>query len=114
MMVNTSLSSSTCSPPTVAHPTKDPPRQLYRQRRLHPNGLGHLKPPRSGNCYTGVCLYPGVRFRPFSTIDAKFCEGSIVAAIGREWWRTEQKTPFMDEFEALVDGVCSRIEKGEA
>jgi len=28
----------------------------------------------------------------------------------REWWRTEQKTPFMDEFEALVDSVCSRIE----
>jgi hypothetical protein len=28
----------------------------------------------------------------------------------REWWRTERKTPFTDEFEALVDSVCSRIE----
>jgi hypothetical protein len=28
----------------------------------------------------------------------------------REWWRTEQKTPYTDEFEALVDSVCSRIE----
>jgi len=31
----------------------------------------------------------------------------------REWWRTEQKTPYTDQFEALVDGVCSRIEDGE-
>ncbi len=28
----------------------------------------------------------------------------------REWWQTERKTPFTDEFEALVDSVCSRIE----
>ena len=28
----------------------------------------------------------------------------------REWWQTEQKTPFTDDFEALVDSVCSRIE----
>lgn len=28
----------------------------------------------------------------------------------REWWRTEQKTPYTVEFEALVDRVCSRIE----
>ena len=28
----------------------------------------------------------------------------------REWWRTEQKTPYTGEFEALVDSVCSRIE----
>ena len=28
----------------------------------------------------------------------------------RQWWRTEQKTPFTDEFEVLVDSVCSRIE----
>ena len=31
----------------------------------------------------------------------------------REWWRTEQKTPYTDEFEALVDSVCSRIESEE-
>jgi len=28
----------------------------------------------------------------------------------REWWRTERKTPFTHEFEALVGSVCSRIE----
>ena len=28
----------------------------------------------------------------------------------REWWRTEKKTPYSDEFEALVDSVCSTIE----
>ena len=32
----------------------------------------------------------------------------------REWWRTEQKTPYTDEFESLVDSVCSRIENGKA
>ena len=32
----------------------------------------------------------------------------------REWWRTEQKTPFTDEFEAIVDRVCSRIDTEEA
>jgi hypothetical protein len=31
----------------------------------------------------------------------------------REWWRTEQKTPYTDEFEALVDRVCSRVENEE-
>ena len=31
----------------------------------------------------------------------------------REWWQTEQKTPYTDEFESLVDSVCSRIEQGE-
>ena len=31
----------------------------------------------------------------------------------REWWRTEQKTPYTDEFEALVDSVCSRVENEE-
>lgn len=31
----------------------------------------------------------------------------------REWWRTEQKTPYTDEFEALVDSVCSRVESAE-
>jgi len=31
----------------------------------------------------------------------------------REWWRTEQKTPYADEFETLVDSVCSRIENEE-
>lgn len=29
----------------------------------------------------------------------------------REWWRTERKTPYTSEFEALVESVCSRIEK---
>ena len=28
----------------------------------------------------------------------------------REWWQTEQKTPYTDEFEALVDRVCASIE----
>jgi hypothetical protein len=28
----------------------------------------------------------------------------------REWWRTEQKTPYTKDFEALVDSVCSKIE----
>lgn len=28
----------------------------------------------------------------------------------REWWQTERKTPFTDEFESMVDGVCARIE----
>ena len=28
----------------------------------------------------------------------------------REWWKTEQKTPYTEEFEALVNSVCSRIE----
>jgi len=28
----------------------------------------------------------------------------------REWWRTEQKTPYTDEFEALVNRVCLKIE----
>ena len=32
----------------------------------------------------------------------------------REWWQTETKTPFTDEFEALVDEVCSRMEKAHA
>jgi len=32
----------------------------------------------------------------------------------REWWRTERKTPFTDEYEALVDSVCSRIEGDES
>lgn len=31
----------------------------------------------------------------------------------REWWRIERKTPYTDEFEALVDSVCSRIENEE-
>jgi hypothetical protein len=31
----------------------------------------------------------------------------------REWWRTEQKTPYTDEFSALVDSVCSRVELQE-
>ena len=31
----------------------------------------------------------------------------------REWWRIEEKTPYTDDFEALVDRVCSRIENGE-
>jgi hypothetical protein len=32
----------------------------------------------------------------------------------REWWRTERKTPYTDEFEALVQKVCSRIEKEDS
>ena len=28
----------------------------------------------------------------------------------REWWQTEQKTPYTEDFEALVDSVCSRAE----
>jgi hypothetical protein len=28
----------------------------------------------------------------------------------REWWRTERKTPYTDEFESLVHSACSRIE----
>ena len=32
----------------------------------------------------------------------------------REWWQTEQKTPYTDEFEALVAAVCSRIKKEES
>ena len=32
----------------------------------------------------------------------------------REWWRIEQKTPYTDEFETLVDRVCSRIENEQA
>lgn len=32
----------------------------------------------------------------------------------REWWQTETKTPFTDEFEALVDEVCSRMENVHA
>lgn len=28
----------------------------------------------------------------------------------REWWQTEIKTPYSDEFEALVQAVCSKIE----
>jgi len=31
----------------------------------------------------------------------------------REWWRTEQKTPYADDFEALIDRLCSRIENEE-
>jgi len=31
----------------------------------------------------------------------------------REWWRTEQKTPYTDEFEALLDRVCLGIENEE-
>ena len=30
----------------------------------------------------------------------------------REWWQTENKTPYTAEFEALVDRVCARIENG--
>ena len=29
----------------------------------------------------------------------------------REWWRTERKTPYTEEFETLVDDVCSEIDK---
>ncbi len=29
----------------------------------------------------------------------------------REWWRTEEKTPYTEEFEALVDGACARVEE---
>ena len=32
----------------------------------------------------------------------------------REWWRTEQKTPYTEDFEALVDSVCSRAENEKA
>lgn len=32
----------------------------------------------------------------------------------REWWRIEHKTPFTEDFGALVDRVCSRIENEEA
>ena len=28
----------------------------------------------------------------------------------REWWRTEKKTPYSDEFESLVHSACSRVE----
>lgn len=28
----------------------------------------------------------------------------------REWWRMERKTPYTEEFEALVQSVCSKIE----
>ena len=30
----------------------------------------------------------------------------------REWWRTERKTPYTEEFEALVNDVCSELDKG--
>jgi hypothetical protein len=30
----------------------------------------------------------------------------------REWWQTENKTPYTGEFEALVDRVCAKIESG--
>ena len=29
----------------------------------------------------------------------------------REWWRTERKTPYTEEFEALVHGACAAAEK---
>jgi hypothetical protein len=32
----------------------------------------------------------------------------------REWWSTEQKTPYTDEFEALVGSVCDRIDSPQA
>lgn len=32
----------------------------------------------------------------------------------REWWRTERKTPYTDEFEALVHSVCTGIENQDS
>lgn len=32
----------------------------------------------------------------------------------REWWRTERKTPYTDEFESMVHSVCSRIENEDS
>ena len=32
----------------------------------------------------------------------------------REWWRTEGTTPYTDEFEALIESVCTRLEEGDA
>lgn len=32
----------------------------------------------------------------------------------REWWRTESTTPYTEEFESLIDGVCSKLDEGEA
>ncbi|MEM9301400.1 MAG: hypothetical protein AAGE01_04775 [Pseudomonadota bacterium] len=31
----------------------------------------------------------------------------------REWWQTENKTPYTDEFETLMQGVCSRFENAD-
>ena len=32
----------------------------------------------------------------------------------REWWRTESTTPYTEDFESLIDGVCSRLDEEEA
>lgn len=32
----------------------------------------------------------------------------------REWWLTENRTPFSSEFEQVVDGICARLESEAA